>query len=186
MVDSYITTPNKFDKHEMDNMVAQVNFALKSLYKTNANQQITNSPQTSVFYGNMYIYNLGVGPTVSIPKVDTYYQIKTGITGGLTSQFIFQNGNELKCLIAGAYRVIWAMSISTTVNGEEIEGTIMLNGKEQTSLAAHMQVQVSGRPSTITGNGILKLSANDLISTAILNHTSAHDVTIDHMTVIIF
>jgi hypothetical protein len=129
-------------------------------------------------YGSMYIDNGSVARTIAV--ANTYYEIASGFTGGLSSQFTFQNSKELKCNRAGTYRVDWQMSRSVPGVAQEIEGGVFKNGTIQPSTTAHNQSQTAGTTQSFSGSGILTLAVNDLVSLAVNNNTSTNTITITH------
>lgn len=148
------------------------------------NLQKSDNIHTLMGYGSMYIYTLDAGAkVVSITDIDTFCQIDSGITsGGYLNGFTFQNGRELRCAVAGTYLVTWSMSIEVAnFNNQEIEGTVMIDGAAQTSIAGHAELINGTKPTTISGTGIISLSIGSLVSLSILNHSAKHDVTIDHL-----
>ncbi|HEX9059149.1 MAG TPA: hypothetical protein VF941_03125 [Clostridia bacterium] len=133
-------------------------------------------------YGHMYIYNLGTGSTtITVAATDTYYQIGSGVTGGLVSGFTFQNARELKALNAGTYFITFSMVVECSSSSQAVEGAVMINGVANTTVSGHSNIGTSNKPMTLSGNGIVTLAANDLVSTAVLNHSSINNITIDHL-----
>jgi hypothetical protein len=140
----------------------------------------------TVSYGHMYIYNLGTGSTtVTVSAVDTYYQIPSGVTGGVTNGFTFQNARELKNTYAADYLVDWSLNVQCSVATQTLEGTVMVNGVANTTISGHSNVSTSTQPVVMTGNGILTLAVGDLVSMAVLNHSATNNITINHLTLTI-
>lgn len=138
-------------------------------------------------HGDMYIYNLGGGAvTVTVSVVDTFYQIGSGITGGICNGFTFQNAKELLCLTGGVYLVNLMMSVECAAANQEIECAVMKNGTANTSIAAHIETITANKPGTLAATGIMSLAPGDLVSASVLNHTGANNVTIDHLGLSIF
>lgn len=131
-------------------------------------------------YGEMYGSN--INQIIAILAQDVYYQVGAGLNEGLNNGFSFQNSRELKCTVAGKYRVCWSMSLQATVTSTEIEGAVMLNSVAQTKGTAHAEVSIGGvnRPETIAGSLILNLAANDLVSLGVSNHTDTSSVNLQH------
>ena len=94
----------------------------------------------------------------------------------------FQNNHELKILKAGTYKIDWALSIETASASQEIEGTVMVNGTANTSFAGMAETVTANKPNLISGTGFVSLAANDVISLAVLNHSGATNIKIDHLT----
>jgi hypothetical protein len=142
--------------------------------------------QTNLFmgvYGDMYAYNATI--TITVSASNTFYQIGTGLSGGLCVGFTFQNARELLCGVEGTYRVVWSMSVHSASNNQECEGSVMLNGTGQSFMANHSEIINSGKPTSISGSGIIFLSVGDLISLCVANHTGATNLIIDHVTLTI-
>jgi len=133
---------------------------------------------TTGSYGSMYINNGSVVRTIA--ATNTYYEIASGFTGGLCSQFTFQNSKELLCSKAGTYLVDWQMSRSVPGALQEIEGGAMLNGTILVNTTSHTQSVTAGTQQSFGGSGIVVLAVNDLVSLAVNNNTSTNSVTISH------
>jgi hypothetical protein len=146
---------------------------------------LTFSGTAGLPYGNMYIYTLsGGGPTVTVSATDTWYMVGSGVSGGLTNGFTFQNNRELLASVAGKYRIVWSMSVSSTVNNE-LEGTIIVSGAANTSLASMSIMGTANKPIVLSGSGIVSLGATDTVALAVLNNTATNNIVIDHMTMTI-
>ena len=129
-------------------------------------------------YGTMYINNGTVARTIA--ATNTYYEIPSGFTGGLTSQFTFQNAKELRCTRVGTYRISWQMSRQVPGVLQEIEGGVFKNGALLVGSTAHSQSAAASTEQSFSGNTIVSLVVNDLISLAVNNNTSTNTVTITH------
>lgn len=142
---------------------------------------LTSSQQVDLItgsYGSMYIDNGSVASTIA--ATNTYYEIASGFTGGLTSQFTFQNTKELKCNRAGTYKLVWQLSRSVSGTSQEIEGGIMKNGTIVPSSTAHNQSTAASTQQSFGGSTIIDLAVNDLVSLAVNNNTSTNTITITH------
>ncbi len=137
------------------------------------------------YYGSMYANN--INQSIVISSINTFVEISAGISGGLCNGFTFQNAKELKCLNSGIYLINWSVSLESPAALEESEGAIMINGNAQTIGTSHAEISIGGinRPETISGSGIFSLSVNDLISLAILNHSSTNDFIVQHVSLTI-
>lgn len=134
-------------------------------------------------YGNMYIYNLGSGTkTVTVAATDTWYQIDSGVTNGITDGFTFQNARELVCTVAGIYKISWSLGLACPANNQQVEATVMINAVAQTRFAAHDNLPNLGSAEACGGSGIASLAVGDIVSLAVLNHTAIQNITIDHLT----
>lgn len=131
----------------------------------------------------MYIYNLGGGTkTVAVAATDTWYQIDSGVTAGNSDGFTFQNNRELKCTVAGIYKISWSLGLNCPANNQEVEATVMINAVAQTRFAAHDNLPNLGSPESCSGSGIATLAVGDLVSLAVLNHTAINNITVSHLT----
>lgn len=135
-------------------------------------------------YGTMYIYSLGAGATtVTVSATDTFYEIGSGVSGGATKQFTFQNNKELLCDCAGKYIASVAASIECAAANQEFECAIMVNGTANTSIAGHSETASANKPTTVSACGIVTLTVGDVVSAAVLNHTATNNLIIDHLSV---
>jgi hypothetical protein len=134
-------------------------------------------------YGSMYIDNGSVVRTIA--ATNTYYEVASGFTGGRCSQFVFQNSKELKCSRAGTYKISWQMSRSVPGTLQEIEGGVFKNSTIQLNTTSHNQSVAAATQQSFSGNGIIALAVNDLISLAVNNNTSTNSITITHANITI-
>jgi len=133
-------------------------------------------------YGSMYADNAGIAVVIAV--ADTFVEVGSGITGGLTNRMTFQNAKELKCLVAGTYLINWSLSaLTSAVANKECEGAVMINGTAQPNGSSHAEVSPGGsnRPETVSGTGIFTLAVNDLVSLAVSNHTDTTDFVVEHL-----
>jgi hypothetical protein len=142
--------------------------------------------KAQTIYGNMYIYTLGGGATsVTISATDTFYEIGSGYTGGLCNGFTFQNSKELKCLVAGTYKINWSLALQCATANQELEGAPMINGTANTSMAGHVEAKTANTSAGLSGSGIVTLAVNDLVSMSVLNHTATNNISINHVNFVI-
>jgi hypothetical protein len=142
--------------------------------------------RTSVPYGEMYGDN--ISQSISVAATSTDYQVPAGLSAGNLNGFTFQNARELKCSVAGVYKVSWSMSVSCpSSNNQEVEGGVMLNGSENPRGTSHTEVGNSGsnRPGVVAGNLTITLAVNDLVSLCIENQTAIHDLQIQHANLVL-
>ncbi len=138
---------------------------------------------TTGAYGSMYIDNGSVARTIA--ATNTYYEIASGFSGGACSQFTFQNSKELKCNVAGTYKVDWSCSRAVPGVNQEIEMGVFKNGTIQLNTTAHNASLTASTQQTSGGSGIITLAVNDLVSLAVNNNTSTNTVTISHANIAI-
>ena len=136
-----------------------------------------------VSYGNMYAMDADI--EVATTPIDTVVQVPSGLTGGLTNGFTFQNDRELRCDVAGIYMLVWSMSVSAVVNDQEIEGAVLIDGVEQESITGHSELVNATKASTMSGTGIINLAVNQVVSLALENHTAGNNTTVKHLTLTI-
>ena len=110
---------------------------------------------------------------------DTAFHDVTGYSDGdgVNGAFVFQNGNEMKCVVAGEYMVFHGMSVSCSVGNQELSGCIAVNGAPVTLTTGREATQSSGEPIDISGRYIVPLVKDDIITHQIKN-AQANDVTI--------
>jgi hypothetical protein len=129
--------------------------------------------------GAMYADDITQAVTVSSANV--YYEVPASMTGGhCSAAFTFQNSKELKCNIAGWYRVIWGMSITSATNNENISGAVMVNSTEAHSTEGSAQCINSSKPVHVGGAGAVQLAVNDVVKLCVQNEDAAHNITVYH------
>lgn len=137
---------------------------------------------SGVAYGSMFIYNLGGGSVlVTIGAADVFVQVPSGVSQGILHQTLFQNAREIEIQIAGVYHTDWHMSVETASANQELEGALMVNGVADTALAAHSETSTAAKPISFGSTGLIALEVGDLVSLAVLNHSGAVDITVDHL-----
>jgi hypothetical protein len=131
-------------------------------------------------YGSMYADEASITVTVSVSN--TYYQVASGITGGLQNGCTFQNSKEVKVLYAGNYLVRWSMSVNCGSNSQDIAGCVMHGGVAQTNTTNHQYSNTGASKNvSISGTGIITCAADDLLSLAVANHTAANNLVVEHI-----
>ena len=129
-------------------------------------------------FANMYAYQAAV--VVTVAAADTWYEVTSGLTEGLSDGVDIQNGYQHKLRYGGKYLVIWSLSMSTGTANDELMGAVGINGTVETSSAGQTTVANANAKGGANGSAILDLSAGDLISLFVHNETFARDVTIEH------
>jgi len=133
-------------------------------------------------FGSMFIYALGTGSvTVPVAATDVFYQVGSGASFGVLYRVLFQNARELKVQIPGTYHVDWHMSIECASANQEVEGALMLDGVAFTPLGSHGEIATASRPVALGSTGLIALGVDSLVSLAVLNHTTVHDLIVDHL-----
>lgn len=131
-------------------------------------------------YGNMYAYEVAVSVTVAQSGV--WYEVTSGLTGGEEHLCTFQNSHEIKVSESGKYKIDWSMALTTSTAQDEIMGTIGINGTANTRAANHGTVVKANGFVAISGNTILDLKSDDVLSMFVLQETAARNITIEHIT----
>jgi len=129
-------------------------------------------------YGSFYGDNIAQAVTVS--AADTYYEIGAGLSDGGSNGFTFQSSKELKCLVAGKYKVDYSLAVYTTVANNEIESAVMINSSAQANTTSHTEAMTANAPMSMSGTGILNLAVDDVVNLAVSNHTASNNITVQH------
>jgi hypothetical protein len=132
-------------------------------------------------YGCMHGYN--ISETVAVGVVDTWYELTAGLSSAETNLETFQNNHELKVTRAGRYAINWSMAVQSSTANDEFEGAITINNTANTTTACHATLVKANASVCLSGGAVLDLAANDVISVAVLNHTTNRDIMVEHVTV---
>lgn len=135
-------------------------------------------PLGGSYYGSMY--DNGTTQAVVISAASTWTAVDGGMTGGTSNAFTFQNSRELKCNVPGKYMAVWTIGGSSAGGGDDIEGTLMINGTAQTNVTSKAYEPTANKEYILASNGILTLAANDVVKFALQNLTNGDDQTVDH------
>ena len=137
---------------------------------------------SGLLFGSMYCEDAAVATTLT--NANTYYNVTSGMTGGLENKCTFQNTKEIKILVAGVYEIQWAMSISVDASDQTIEGLVMAGASGTTALvqmANSTRAKENGVVYSVGGVGLVTCAVNDLIRFGLENETSAGTtITISH------
>lgn len=131
-------------------------------------------------YGCMHGHNMA--ETVAVASADTWYELATGLSSAETNLETFANAHELTVTKAGRYLITWSLSVRTGTAQDEIEGTVAINNTANTNLTAHGTLVKANASINLAGSQILDLAAADDISMAVLNHSAARDIVVEHVT----
>ena len=137
----------------------------------------------SIPYGEMYATNVNQTVTVSAPN--TPYEITTGFVVGSTNSILFGSDHYLQVKNSGKYLAHWNMSVDTSIESDEVEGGLMINGVEQQNGTAHTTVPVASGASNIASQSLLNLAANDAVSLYVRNHSAARNIVWEHGSLIL-
>jgi hypothetical protein len=129
--------------------------------------------------GSMYQTNTATAVTVSV--TDTWYEITTGWTdGGNGNDTTFQNSHEILVATAGVYWISWHIAVTVGTAAQNIEATITVNGTADTNLSNHVYVGNTTQDYPFSGQGLVSLSASDVVALAVRNRTGTNNVTVEH------
>lgn len=145
-----------------------------------ANDVIFVTSGSGLCYGSMYGDDINV--TITISASSTYYELGSGLTGGSCNNFTFQNSKELKCLVAGNYKVDWAMSLECASAGQYVEGAVMINSTAQSNTIGAAELITANKKVCVGGTGIITLAVNDVVKLCVENETGTNNIICDHAT----
>jgi len=129
--------------------------------------------------GSMYQTNTSTSVTVSV--TDTWYEITTGWTdGGNGNDTTFQNSHEILVATAGVYWISWHIAVTVGTAAQNIEATITVNGTADTNLSNHVYVGNTTQDYPFSGQGLVALSASDVVALAVRNRTGTNNITVEH------
>ena len=135
--------------------------------------------------GSMYQTNTSTTVTVSV--TDTWYEITTGWTdGGNGNDTTFQNSHEILIATAGVYWVAWHIAVTVGTAAQNVEAAITVNGTADTSVSNHCYVANTTVDEPISGQGLVSLSASDVVALAVRNRTGANNITVEHAGLTLF
>jgi len=129
----------------------------------------------TIFYGEMSQANLTPN-TITINTVQVFEPID-GMTSGANNQFTFQNGSELKCLVAGKYKADYGTCWDAS-NGKVIEFEIAVNGVGEIKTTACGRKSNANDIISSSGTGLIALAVDDLVTLEVRNLTDTSDVDI--------
>lgn len=154
---------------------------------TSERYHLTSAQHTNLTEGfkRGEMYNFNVPTTITISTANTWTPISTGFSEGSNNGVTFQNASELKIVTAGTYKSEWVLSLDTAAAGVEIEAGLMINGTIQEKTATHHYFGTANDTATLVGQGWLSVIADDVITMAVNNNTSATDVIMEHASVLL-
>lgn len=129
-------------------------------------------------YGSMYADN--VTQLADITVIGTHVELTGGFTAGSLDGVEFGDSHYLKPHYGGKFFICWSLSIDTSAGSDEVEAGLFLNGVEHVMGSAHSTIAANSLATTLGGNIIMPLAANDEISLGVANHTATRDVTMQH------
>lgn len=129
-------------------------------------------------YGSMYIDDGAQAVTISV--ADTYYEIGGGFSDGGNDGFTLQNSKELKCLVAGKYKVDWAITIQNANSDRTVAGGIMVNTTEQHNTENATRTKENGVDYAVGGSGIIDLAVDDVVKIMVNDYTGTGTLTVTH------
>lgn len=130
-------------------------------------------------YGNMY---LAGDASITVSASETWYEIDVNtpdFTSGELNLVTFTD-HYLTVAKAGRYLINAQAALSTGVALQEVGINIMINGTAASKDHGHTTVFAANHSSSVPYNTILDLAANDQVSLAVINHTLASDILVEH------
>jgi len=88
---------------------------------------------------------------------------------------------DMQVTYAGFYIVTWSISFTTQNANQEIEGGIMVNGAAVGSGQGHRRIGTATDTGSMSGSGLVDLSANDQISLFVENQSGTSNVIVEHV-----
>ena len=130
-------------------------------------------------HGHMYAEEIALSLTPGASN--TYTEIGSSLTGGVTNGVTFQNSKELKVDSAGTYFINYSISARMQVGtNTEVHATIMINGTAQSTATSHITSSSSSDVRfVLAGSTILTLSASEKISLAIKDESGTQEFIIE-------
>lgn len=129
-------------------------------------------------YGAMYSNTPHV---IAVAAVNTPYENASNNNAGLTYLMTFGGAHYLQAERGGIYEINWSMSVSSTNPNESLEGGVMLDGTAQVEGLAHGDTQGANFYIEISGSAILRIAALQQISLYVENHSSATNISVEHL-----
>jgi hypothetical protein len=131
-------------------------------------------------YGNFNANNVAIAVVITI--VDTFVKIGSGMSAGLLLNVSFQNASELVIQTAGKYLIEAQVSCTSATTAEEVELCVQVDGTPNLTATAHTETSIGAvtRPAVICVNGIFNLTANQVLSLALSNHSTTADLQVQH------
>ena len=128
-------------------------------------------------YGSFYLGYGNSGITILTPSSWTEIPA-TLYDGGNSSDFTFQNDNELKCNTAGKYKVDWSISFNCK-QYQYVYGGVLVNEaiKLNTTAEGSGSDPDNKAPDCIGGTGIITLAVDDVINLGVLQG-DGNDITV--------
>ena len=137
-----------------------------------------DSDGSGLSYGSMY--NHDVSTVVTISVTNTAVRIPSGFTVGQLNLATFGNDREITVENAGRYKIVWSISFTAASANQEIEGSAMVDNIYNLECTAHRRISTATDTGAMSGNCILDLDADDVISLGVLNETSTANIIIEH------
>ena len=134
-------------------------------------------------YGSFYDINSYLVTTISL--VDTYYLLNCSTTSLFTNGFTHSNG-RLTCTksYSKPFKLEGIISVSSG-NNNEISVVFYKNGTIIPCSESHLITTSSGKAQSCNIQCITNLDVNDYVEVYVMNNTSATNITLKHLNVII-
>ena len=130
-------------------------------------------------FGHLYIKNATI--VVAVGASSTSYEITTGLSTGETNLVTAGGGHYLTVTKAGRYSVVYNISAYAGTLDEWDGGTMINGAVSTTDGGSHSTTGVASSATAISGSAILDLAANDQVSLYVSNHSTATDITVEHV-----
>lgn len=130
-------------------------------------------------YCHAYGNNLSQTITITASDTPTYLD---GFSADYEVGFEFQNSREFKCLVNGYYFVQYDLSLeAASGSSQNIETAIAVNGEWLTTATNHVITGAATTNVILSGNTIVLLRVDDVISIMARNLSSDDNLVLDHI-----
>lgn len=125
------------------------------------------TPGGTGVHGHMFAEEIALSLTPG--GANTYIEIPSTISAGVTNGITFQNSKELKVDSGGTYLIVYSISARMqTGTSLEAHATIMIDGSAQSTATSHITTAPEADTRfVLTGSTILTLAAAEKVSLAI-------------------
>lgn len=123
---------------------------------------------------------------ITITIADTAFHEITDYTDGDSTNgaFVFQNDNELKCVVPGEYMAFQGVSVSCSVANQLISSCVAINGTPDELTTGRQKTGASGDEIDISGQYFIQLAKDDIVTHQVKNAQS-NDVEILQASVVL-
>ena len=127
-----------------------------------------------------------VDESTTITIADANFHEITDYTDGDSTNggFVFQNTNELKCVVPGEYMVFQGISVKCSVANQLISSCVAVNGTTEQLTTGRQKTGSSGDEIDISGQYFIQLAKDDIVTHQVKNAQS-NDVEILQASVVL-